>query len=532
MSRHRTAASRYRLYFYGRRISQLIFLALFLFLFLRTDYTGTDQLEYIVNIIFRLDPFLATVTMLAAKTVIALMLPALLVLALALVAGRSFCGWFCPLGTLLDGCRHALPTDRGGSVTLYPRLGRLLLLAALLLAFFGFHIAGYLDPFSILVRGLAQSVYPAVHGGIEGFFTFTYNQAPAFVNAVTEPIYGWLRHEVLPAERKFFELVYLSSFILLLVLLLEVVQKRFYCRNICPLGAMIGILSRRGLFRTRGGSEICGKCRICSSVCRMGAIDEERGVDMARCNLCIECAVKCPRGVISFGFGGAGPQPAHAGFSRRHFLGVLAAGIVLPAVKGADVLAKKDDPLLIRPPGALPEKEFLGRCVRCAECMQVCIGNALQPALLEGGFDAIFTPKLVARTGYCEFNCTLCGQACPTGAIRQLSLAEKHKTVIGNAWFERDRCLPYAKAIPCMVCEEHCPTPEKAIRFAEVSMVAPAGNEVVIKQPYVVDDLCIGCGICETKCPLPGRSAVLVTSANEDRDPAKKLPDPSLLGYG
>lgn len=152
--------------------------------------------------------------------------------------------------------------------------------------------------------------------------------------------------------------------------------------------------------------------------------------------------------------------------------------------------------------------------------------------MLEGGLDSIFTPKLVARTGYCEFNCTLCGQVCPTGALRKLTLTEKHQLKIGNAWFDKDRCLPWAKGIPCMVCEEHCPTPEKAIRFRQGETVNTKGERVMVKQPYIVDELCIGCGICEYKCPLPGRSAVIVTSANEDRDPTKRLPEGFSLPYG
>ena len=185
--------------------------------------------------------------------------------------------------------------------------------------------------------------------------------------------------------------------------------------------------------------------------------------------------------------------------------------------------AKTPDPLLIRPPGALDEQEFLHRCVRCAECIQVCIGNALQPTFLQGGLDGMFSPMLMARSGYCEFNCTLCGQVCPTGAIRQLTLEQKHQWKIGHAWFDKNICLPYAKATPCMVCEEHCPTPEKAIRFTEVTIVDAAGETITIRQPYVVDELCIGCGICETKCPLPGRSAIYVTSAGEHRHPDKPM---------
>jgi len=143
----------------------------------------------------------------------------------------------------------------------------------------------------------------------------------------------------------------------------------------------------------------------------------------------------------------------------------------------------------------------------------------------------LYTPLVNPRTGYCEYNCTLCGQVCPSGALRPLSLAEKRQVRIGSAWFDRDRCLPYAKGIPCLVCEEHCPTPEKAIQFREAEVENSRGERVLVKQPYLVDALCVGCGICEARCPLPGVSAVRVTCAGESRDPAKALPAAERLGY-
>lgn len=515
-----------------RRMSQLLFLLLFTFLFFHTDYNGSDTIQYAVNILFRIDPFLAAVTMLATKTLIALMLPALLVLLLALVLGRAFCGWLCPMGSVLDGCGKLVKNDMKGKPTPYPQLGKILLYCSMLLAFCGVHFAGYIDPFSILVRGLVQSLYPAFHAATESFFTFTYTSAPPSVNAVTEPVYQWLKDTVLPVDRKYYELAWLSLVLLIGVLILEVIHKRFFCRNICPVGAMLGMVSGVGLLKGRGGNKHCGKCRVCSSICRMGAINQTREIDMSDCNLCFECVQKCPRQIIEFKYGLKPLVQGKAGITRRQFLGIVATGILLPSVKKVQGLELGNEQLLIRPPGALIEKVFLGKCVRCAECIQVCIGNALQPTLLEGGIDAIFTPKLVARTGYCEFNCTLCGQVCPTGAIEVLTIAEKHTLKIGHAWFDKDRCLPFAKGISCMVCEEHCPTPVKAIQFQQTEYANPDGSTKKIKQPYVVDEYCIGCGICENKCPLPGKAAIVVTNGGEHRDPKKSLPAAGGAVYG
>jgi ferredoxin len=165
---------------------------------------------------------------------------------------------------------------------------------------------------------------------------------------------------------------------------------------------------------------------------------------------------------------------------------------------------------LIRPPGARPETEFLDLCVRCSECLKVCTTNALQPVLFEAGIAGAFSPRLMPRLGYCEYNCTLCGQVCPTGAIKLLPLAQKQKFVMGLAVFDKDLCLPYAKGESCITCEEHCPLPKKAIRFREVAVVKKTGEHVVVKQPFTILSSCIGCGICVTECPLDGTAGVQV----------------------
>jgi polyferredoxin len=514
-----------------RRLSQLFFLAAFIVLFLRTDYHGSDELAGAVNLLFRLDPFLAACVVLATGSLVVLLLPSLLVLAVTALFGRAFCGWFCPLGTLLDLSRRLFPSPPPAeNRTRYPRLALTILFFCLVSSAGGLAVAGYVDPFSILVRGLAQVVYPLGNSLSVGFFTFTYQQLPEAVNLVTEPLYRLLQQWVLPASQKFFQLAWLSLAILAGVFLLEGWQRRFFCRNICPLGAMLGLVGRKALITGHGGDDDCGRCRLCAGRCRMGAIDGERRITMAACSLCYDCVQHCPRQVIAFAPGGRqrpGPAPS---LSRRRLLGTAALALLLPAVKATTVLARHPDPLLIRPPGALAEEEFLHRCVRCGECLQVCIGNALQPALFQAGIDGLFSPLLVAKNGYCEFNCTLCGQVCPTGAIRVLSLAEKQRLKIGHAWFDRNTCLPYARGIPCMVCEEHCPTPEKAIRFRLAEVSDGEGRPVEVALPYVVDELCIGCGICENKCPLPDRPAIMITAAGEHRHPERALPGPPVGG--
>jgi ferredoxin len=151
--------------------------------------------------------------------------------------------------------------------------------------------------------------------------------------------------------------------------------------------------------------------------------------------------------------------------------------------------------------------------------MKVCINNAIQPAGVEAGLEGMFSPILVPRVGYCEYNCTLCGQVCPTGAIEKLDLKAKQEVRIGRAVFDHNRCLPWAKGKPCIVCEEMCPVSDKAIKVRKVMVLDQAGEEAEVQQPYIVDRLCTGCGRCENACPLPGHAAVRVTCEGESRDP-------------
>jgi polyferredoxin len=525
----------YRLWRGARVLVQLFSVLLFLFLFMKTDYTGSDTIEYAVNILFRIDPLLAFCTMLAARTFIALMLPALVLVLLSLFFGRFFCGWLCPMGGLLDFWRVVWKIKVAPKQTQLPRLPLLILLFLLVCALFGVPFAGYFDPFSILVRGLVQAVYPAVNFISQSFFSYTYTNLPAVVNLVTEPVYGFMQATILPFEQRYYELTLVSGLILAALFFGEFFQSRFFCRNVCPLGALLGVFSRYGTMTVRGGDKSCGRCTLCRTSCPMGAVDDDRQINSSTCILCIDCMVKCPKQIIH-------PQlvapvtcvseSTEVSVSRRQFLVCLGAGAALPPLLGVRNRGGMGQGTLIRPPGALIEREFLSACVRCGECIQVCITNGLQPAFFQAGLDGVFSPYLLARSGYCEFNCTLCGQVCPTGAIRSLELADKHTTKIGHAWFDKNICLPFAKEIPCIVCEEHCPTPEKAIKYNLVEVTTQEGERITLKQPYVVDELCIGCGICETKCPLPGRSAIFVTNTGEDRDPENRLPGAATESYG
>ncbi len=504
-----------------RRLVQVLVLAAFVFLFLKTEYTDTDQLPYAVNIFLRFDPLVAASSVIAGRSLISLVWPALITVGLTIVLGRFFCGWICPLGTILDGVDRAVyrrgRRERGIPPAL--RAAKYLVLAFILgSALMTLQWAFLFDPLSILIRSLSVAVYPAVNLAVNATFGSLYETGWKPVTFFSEPVYAFLREHFLAFEQPYFRLATLTGLIFLGILGLEWLGRRFWCRYLCPLGAMFGLLGRLGLFRRRVTEPDCIGCGVCRNRCRMAAISADYlGTDERECIKCRECAAVCPREAVRFSGKAAHRDEDVVEVSRRSLVRALGAGLVLPPLVLSDARRKAPPPGLIRPPGALPEPAFLARCTRCGECMRVCLANGLHPTLLEGGLPALFSPILVSRLGYCEYNCTLCGQVCPTGAIRHLLPAEKKKVRIGLAEVDRSHCLPWKGESPCIVCEEHCPTGDKAIKLRLEKVVGTDGRERELQVPFIDERLCIGCGVCENKCPLADRSAIVVTSRGESR---------------
>ena len=497
-----------------RRLSQVVCLATFLWLFLQTEYRGFDQLSWPVSLLFRIDPLAALADALAPGPFHwALLWPALVVVALTALLGRVFCGWVCPMGTLLDGTGSLA---RGPRRTLAPgwrRVKYYLLFTLMLAGLFGVQQLGLFDPLSIFLRTLTLSLYPVWNWLLNGLYDFVYHVDIPLLSDALNASYPWARDHVMAFVPPSFELALFTLAVFVAILLLERFERRFWCRNLCPLGALLGLCSAAAPLR-REPSGDCGGCRTCAEACRGGAADGTN-LRASECLICLDCSDYCPTSRARFVWQGR-PALSPVDLPRRGLLTALAAGAVTaPVIRTLPAAAKQND-YLIRPPGAVAEEEFLRRCIRCGECMKVCIGQALHPALLQAGAAALWTPLLVARLGYCEYNCTLCGQVCPTGAIENLKLEKKKQTVIGLAVFNKDRCLPFARGEECLVCEEHCPTPEKAIVFDQKEVLTPQGMKN-LKLPRVVQQRCIGCGICETRCPVAGVSAIRVIHEGETR---------------
>ena len=501
---------------WARRCTQGLFLLVFLLLFLQTEQKGADHLGYPVKLFLDADPLLALATFLSAHALAAGFALSLVLAGLTALLGRVFCGWACPLGTL-HNLAGALRSWRGPQrVRGWFRAKYLLLVFLLAGSAVGLQLTGLFDPLSLLARHLALGPYPALNDAANGTMDAVYRIDRKALTAVAEPLFGLLRKSVLAFQQPRFAQSALLTALLLAILLLNLKERRFWCRYLCPLGAMLGLLGRRALLR-RETAEGCNACGVCDRNCQGGLqASAGNGWIGSECLYCMACDDACPKNAVSFGFR-TGPGAALDLGRRRVLLAGGAGFAAVAASRATPDFGDRANPELIRPPGARSEPEFLARCVKCGECMKVCTTNGLQPTFLEAGPEGVWSPMLVPTRGYCEFSCTLCGQVCPTGAIRPLAPAEKAQWRIGTAMFDRGRCLPHAHATPCIVCEEVCPTPAKAIWFEEVVVKDRDGRPVTVKQPHVDLKLCIGCGICEAKCPISDRPAVHVTSIGETR---------------
>ena len=490
-----------------RKLIQALTLLAFLVLFVlaRGETPGSTT-----NIFLRLNPLLALVNLLAAKALVASAALALITVALTFLTGRSWCGWLCPLGTILDW----LPLHRWTKGKWNPSEGwRGVKYALLLLTLFAALLGGMtlliFDPLTLLTRGLAVGVWPALDKLVTAAETALY-QLPALQAPVLE-VDALLRPLILPPVPVTTRANGLFAGVLIAVVLLNLFAERFWCRYLCPLGALLGLTSKVALLRRRIEPGCVG-CVQCTDSCPMGTINpaEEYASDPGECTMCLECLDDCPLGATTF------TPVLSVDPMRSYDPGRRQVLVTLGAALGGMALIRTVDPELehrysLRPPGADAD-EFYSQCVRCGQCMRACPTAALQPALTEAGIDGFWTPVLIPRLGYCDYGCNACGQSCPVEAIPPLPLASKQEQVLGRVEIDQDRCLPWIEEQECIVCEEVCPLPEKAIELELVEAVLPTGEVRILQRPVVIHDLCIGCGMCEYKCPLDGAAAIRVHS--------------------
>lgn len=495
-----------------RRVSQIVFLVLFFFLFLQAEFVEQGTLAWPVDLFFRFDPLALTTNLLAFGPLMAQLFWSLTLVALTFILGRFFCGWICPLGTTLDGARRLLfsPRPDRGLAARWRRVKYYLLLTLLVSALLSVNLLGLFDPLSLLYRTLTIVLYPVFGYGVKHAALSLYRLGPP-VTYVSEPLYQFLKATLLPFRPLVYLLPFLTLTLFALVVAAERLDRRFWCRALCPLGALYGLVARFSRLRRRP-TALCPDCGDCADICKMAAFAPGKPArhQTAECQLCLRCLAECQKhDRVIFTLRSKAPR-APLDLGRRQLITAAVAGAAAVPLLRLGSLARQPDEYLIRPPGAQNEGEFLSRCLRCGQCLKVCLTNGLQPVLWEAGLEGLYTPKLVPRMGYCNFTCQLCGQVCPTGAIPRLELPVKQATSLGTAFINRSRCIPYTEGTDCLVCEEHCPVSPKAITFSEQEVMNLQGEFAKTKLPVVNPDPCNGCGQCENVCPVGGEAAIRV----------------------
>jgi ferredoxin len=532
-----------------RRAVQLVVLALFLILL--TNASAPMLFPVPVDFFLLLSPLNALVSGIAGRALFSGWWAALIVLVLTLPLGRYFCGWVCPFGTTLDITDRILARVRR---TQTRELGRKLhhvkyfvLVVLVALAAFSVNLAGWFDPLSWATRLYGLVIHPAAYwlAGFLGVSKSGFVERYAFHPQSAPGTF----------PQPYFDAQLTILVVFVGIALLGLIRKRFYCRVLCPLGAIFAIAARLSPFR-RKVSDACTECGRCVTNCKMGAIGPTgKATHSGECILCLDCEAICPTAAIAF-------DPRYVrrtqmalvskalptDFSRRELIAAIVGGIaVAPLLRiafaaerpaaGEGVYTNEPMARVIRPPGVVDERALLAACVRCGECMKVCPTNAIQPMLLQQGLESVWTPMLVPRIGYCEYqgDCRLCIEACPTRALGTLTAEEKKRFVLGKSRVDRNACIPwrswalYADAetwsdeYNCGVCEEHCPSRStadggKAIRYDDV----PGPEGQVFRRIYVDQDVCVGCGHCEHVCPVEGTAAIRVTRTAQ-RGPSPKI---------
>jgi polyferredoxin len=519
-----------------RRIAQIFFLALFAwFCVVATLGDRWWQLRgWPVNLLLQLDPLVALGTLLTTKTIYAGLLWALATMVLTILLGRFFCGWVCPFGALHQFIgwlgrrrkkhaeRVAMNQYRSGQVIKY------YILIAMLAAASGGLLADILrwpreKPTAGLVA-LAASLIVALWFATRKMLSGWKQTAEWFAALIfIGTALGFLvRPEAIvasslqtglldpiPLIHRSMNLVILTAFdglatasrfylaawsiatVFFAALLLNLWIPRFYCRFICPLGALFGVLSRWTPWRIGKRQGECLGCELCENNCE-GACDPFGKIHSHECLLCMNCLRACRQAQITYGpnRSAAGEVPS-PGLTRRGFLTAAVSGLAaVPAVRLAGLTNQNWNSGVVRPPGALAEEDFLSRCIKCGQCMRVCPTNVIQPATLEAGLEGLWTPLLNFRVGTsgCQLNCIACGNVCPTSAIRPLSLDEKlgrgkfedrGPVRMGTAFVDQGRCLPWAMNKPCIVCQENCPVSPKAIYIREEFQLVRDGARTI-----------------------------------------------------
>jgi ferredoxin len=551
-----------------RRVSQAFFLLLLVWSCLVTT-VGDRWFElrgWPVSWLLELDPLVGLATVLTTGSLYKGLLWGALTLTATALLGRFFCGWLCPLGTLQQmvgawADKGRRPRVRAAGRQPHPgqRIKYLLLIGLLTMAAVELArplvailaVGGWIPPCAAMLAGLAlirmrwgnrSWTVPAgwtmaVAGGIGlvlGVMLPGHRLlAAGLQTGLLDPIplvYRSISLVVLPLLAPGAGAIVvagglLTGAVFVLVLALSIFRPRFYCRYVCPLGALLGIVARWSLWRMGrrdSGADACTGCGQCHHHCE-GACAPADQIRWAECVLCYNCPGDCPERILGY----AAPpsttgEIAGPDLNRRAVIAAGATGaIFLPLARLGDPLGVGWRPDLVRPPGALTESAFLNRCIKCAQCMRICPTHVIQPAVLAAGVEGLWTPHLDFRLGTsgCQHNCIACGHVCPTAAIRPLALDERMgrgpfadtgPVRIGTAFVDRGRCLPWAMGTPCIVCQENCPVSPKSITTRSVLEPVAGLERLTVTR---VESRSVDLNLPPTRRPLAGGDYFLMGPA-------------------
>ena len=430
----------------------------------------------------------------------------IVIIILTLITGRTYCSFLCPLGILQDvfsrlGGMIKRRFRRYGYKKPYTWLRYfILVLTAGILILGGVYVLTILDPYSIFGRFMTYFAQPVV----------------LLVNNILATILG--KFDIYALYRVDIVAYELAAYIipvafLVLVGLLAFRHGRLYCNTVCPVGTLLGLLSKLSVFRIRFEEEKCTRCGRCAMACKSSCIDFlNKHIDVSRCVNCFNCLDSCSENAMSYGPVrlSRSTKKELTDPSRRNFItgsillltgaSQLARAQTDPPVPTKESTVREDRLYPVSPPGSVSIESYISRCTACSLCVIACPTRVLQPSVSEYGFASIMQPRMDFHSGFCNYDCNRCTDVCPTGAIMPLMIEAKKLTQLGKAVFIKENCIVHTEKTACGACSEHCPT--KACH-----MVPYEGNLLI---PEVKDDICIGCGACEYACPTKPYKAIFV----------------------
>ena len=438
----------------------------------------------------------------------------IIVIILTLLFGRVYCSTVCPLGILQDIITFIRKKRRRLNFSLtkpFTKTRYSLLLLTTILFLIGISLGlNILDPYSNYGR-IVSNLFRPILIIINNVISFLFESLNLY----------W----VSPMELKGinpFSFLFSISFIIL-IFWLSYNYGRLYCNSICPVGTFLGILSKISLFKIGIIEANCIECGECETECKSNCIESEsKFVDFSRCVGCFNCLDVCPSIGISYKARYEFSKSQEHDTNKRNFfknigLFLLGTQVGLKAQEKIIEVYKENTTPVIRnsavsPPGSISIENFTDHCTACHLCVSSCPTQVLQPSFLEYGIFGIMQPRMDYITGFCNYDCTICTDVCPSGAIQSRSSESKKLIQLGKAKFIKENCVVYTQKTDCGACAEHCPT--KAVRME-------LDAEVNKKAPLIEEEICVGCGACEYACPTKPYKAIYV-EANEVHQIAQK----------